>query len=107
METLTLRVPKSTPATFIGPQVSAGRGPALLMHGYVPVQVVGGGFVNRASHGGHVGGYVVLEAFFADEAEEFLEVRNAHDARSSEGVEGVVGEFALAYIAGYRPFEIV
>src|ERR1035438_467145 len=76
-ETRTLSVPKSTPATMLmrglllGGQ--AGR-PVLLVIGDVPAQVVAGGLLHGTGDGGHVGGYVMLEAVFADKAQQGLEL---------------------------------
>src|ERR1022692_407113 len=79
----------------------------LLVNGDVPAQVVAGGFLHGARHGGHVGGYVMLEAVFADEAQQGLKVRNLHHAGAAEGSQRIVGELALADVAIDAAFQIV
>jgi len=64
------------------------------VHG--PVEVFGGGFVDRGGGGGEAGGDVVLEAVLADVAEELLHVGDLDHAGAAEGVERFVGEGAFA-----------
>ena len=64
-----------------------------------PVEVAGGGFVDGGGGGGEAGGDVVLEAVFADVAEERLHVGDVDDAGAAEGGERVVGEGSLADVA--------
>jgi len=75
------------------------------VHG--PVEVFGGGFVDRGGGGGEAGGDVVLEAVLADVAEELLHVGDLDHAGAAEGVERVVGEGALADVAGEMPSILV
>src|ERR1035438_9485133 len=109
-ETRTLSVPKSTPATMLmrglllGGQ--AGR-PVLLVIGDVPAQVVAGGLLHGTGDGGHVGGYVMLEAVFADKAQQGLEMENFHDAGTAESDQRIVGELALSHVAIDAAFQIV
>src|SRR5271167_169668 len=66
----------------------------------VPAEVAGGGFVDGGGYRGEICGDVVLEAVFADVAEEFLEMGDFYYAGAAEGFEGIVGEGAFAYVAG-------
>src|ERR1700691_5279003 len=77
----------------------------VLMH--LPSEVVGGSLVDRAGNGGEVGSHVMLEAVLADVAKELLHVGDFDDAGSAEGVEGIVGESALADVAGDAAGEVV
>src|SRR5438270_8950302 len=101
METRTLSVPKSTPATMDirkGSNWQAWR-PALRVTRDPPAQVAGSGFLHGAGDLRHVGGYVVLETVLADVAEEVLKIRDLDDSGAAEGIERVVSEFALADVA--------
>src|SRR4051812_24287552 len=97
METRTLRVPKSTPATmlivtpvktllatvehrytqmrtgiylYLCSSVFICGLLILLVYGDVPAQIVSGGLLHGARHGRHVGRHVMLEAVLADEAQQ-------------------------------------
>jgi hypothetical protein len=65
----------------------------------VPAEVAGGGFVDGMRYRGEICGDVMLEAVFADEAEQFLEMRDFYDASATEGFERIVGESAFADVA--------
>src|ERR1700677_3674662 len=80
-------------------------GSSVLMH--LPAEVVGGGLVYRACDGGEVGCHVMLEAVLADVEKELLHVGDFDDAGAAKGVEGIVGEGALADIAGDLAGEVV
>src|ERR1039457_2019068 len=84
----------------------AGR-PVLLVIGDVPAQVVAGGLLHGTGDGGHVGGYVMLEAVFADKAQQGLEMENFHDAGAAESDQRIVGELALSHVAIDAAFQIV
>src|SRR5271168_860861 len=66
----------------------------------VPAEIAGGGFVDGRGYRGEICGDVMFEAVFADVAEQFLEVRDFYYAGAAERFEGIVGEGALAYVAG-------
>src|SRR5580704_6704267 len=73
----------------------------------VPAEVAGGGFVDGVRNRGEISGDVMLEAVFADVAEQFLEMRDFYYAGAAESFEGIVGEGAFAYVAGNFSGEIV
>jgi len=56
---------------------------------------------------GEVYGDVVFETHVADVLHKVLEVVYFEDAVSAEGIEFVVGEFALSNVAGYQPRRVV
>lgn len=56
---------------------------------------------------GEICGDVMLEAVLADVTEKFLEMRDFYHAGAAEGFERIVGEFALADVAGTFSGEIV
>src|SRR5262245_47707347 len=72
-----------------------------------PVEIARGGLLYGTGYRGHVRRDVVLEAVFADVAEEFLEVVDLDHARAAEGIQRVVGELALANVALDAAFHIV
>ena len=63
--------------------------------------------MDRSGDLGEVGGDVVFEAVLADVAQQALHVGDFDDAGSAEGVERVVGEGALADVAGEMPSILV
>src|ERR1035438_10262568 len=65
----------------------------------IPAHVAGGGFMNGLGDVAEAGGYMMLEAFAADEAQQLLQVGNLGNARAAEGLERIVGEAARACIA--------
>ena len=79
----------------------------LLVPVHLPAEVLAGGLVDGGGGVGEVGGDVVLEAVFADVAEEVLHVGDLDDAGAAEGVEGIVGEGALADVAADLAGEVV
>src|SRR5580698_3856980 len=66
----------------------------------VPAEIASGSFMNGGGYRGEIRGDVMFEAVLADVAEQFLEMRNFYYACSAEGFEGIVGELALADVAG-------
>src|ERR1700761_1864648 len=80
-------------------------GVLMIMH--VPAEITRGGFVDGACYGGEVGGDVVLESALADVAQELLHLRNFDDARATEGLERIVGEFAFADVAANFSSEVI
>ena len=79
----------------------------LLVVVHPPAEVLAGGLVDGGGGVREVGGDVVLEAVLADEAEEILHLGDLDDAGAAEGVEGVVGEGALADVAADLAGEVV
>ena len=126
METRTLSVPKSTPATkwlvrqasgqSIGraePSVAQALGTCAVVTAMIamhvrdaPAQVARGASCTAARRR-QVGRDVVLEAVFADVAQQALQVGDADYAGAAEGVERIVGEFAFADVAADLAFAVV
>src|SRR5581483_593326 len=114
METRTLRVPKSTPATIairiplwllLISAYATGRGlasrPWSLVPVSVPTEVASCGFMHSTGNGRKIGGHMVLETVFANVMEQFLHLWNLDYACAAEGVQGIIREPALANVASH------
>src|SRR5690348_3119954 len=101
IETRTLRVPKSTPATIVANRCSS------VMPIEIPTQVTRARLVQDRTDRGQVGGYVVLEPLLANVAQQMLHSRNFNDACAAEGFERIVRELPIPHIAAYFPGVIV
>src|SRR5215472_8523436 len=71
-----------------------------------PAEVVAEGFFEDIGGVGAGHDDVVFEAVVADVLHEVLEARDAGDCPVAKGVEGVVGEFALAYVGADAAFRV-
>src|SRR5258708_7566075 len=111
IETRTLWVPKSTPATnamvygrsfFV---VGAWFGSPVPQ--YVPAEISRRRLMHGVGHGAEAAGNMVLKTVFANVVEQLPELRNLDNAGTAEGGERILGESSLAHIPANLPRAIV
>ena len=68
---------------------------------HIPTQVSRGGFMHGGCHRREVGSDVVFETVLADVVEQFLHMGDFNHARAAKGIQRIVGELALAYVAAH------
>src|ERR1700704_600931 len=73
----------------------------------VPMEITCCRFVDGRSDGREVGSNVMLEAAFANEAQQLLQLGDADDAGTTKRFQGILGECAFADVAGDFSFAVV
>jgi hypothetical protein len=72
-----------------------------------PAQIFGESLIEGRRDLSRVNGDMMLKAVFADEVEQFLEIGNANYPVSTEGIEFIVGQLALADVGQDLPVQVI
>src|SRR5215467_3834871 len=102
METRTLSVPKSTPAT-----IAIGSSSLTGMQVHLPAQILTDSLMGGAGNSRQIGGDVVFKSSFTDVAQQALHPRNFDYTRTTERVQRIIRELTIAHIAANSPGAVI